>query len=531
MPDDNRDSQAPDETSRENVKAAPAATRPLLTMLHLANFKCYGTARGGRDLLHVPLKPFTLIFGENSAGKSTLLQALRVLSQTLFQPPGQARCGLLLDGPQIALGTMRDVVHRHDTDLLVTLGVTWRDTYGDETSVTMSFRGDTGELDLLTVLDHSIDDELFFVRDPRVEEDSALGPMVVLADESMTAFGNVVADAFQQERGHDATFGGLPGRPILLLDGTRPAGAGGFVFGDGSVWTPAGGGHIVAGEANQLSRSVEADGVWDAVAGVRAYADTLGRAMADAVGEIRYLGPGRSVPGRGPTRVPDSPPDGVGVDGGDLALFLASDTEAGVRDRVNEALDRLSAGYQIQVWHYGTPDEFHHDIGPAETGFEQMLREHRQTIVLADVSLVRGGIENSLADVGYGFTHLMPILVEACRDTPRPLIVEQPETHLHPRLQVDLARELLDLAVPRPGTVRAQTFVETHSENILLFLQEQVADDWSRRDEFGVIAVSTASDGHGPTPSTQAWLPGGDLSPGVASEFVEARLRALGVDA
>ena len=48
----------------------------MLQSLELENFKAFG------ERARIPFAPITLIFGENSAGKSTILQALNLLKQT-----------------------------------------------------------------------------------------------------------------------------------------------------------------------------------------------------------------------------------------------------------------------------------------------------------------------------------------------------------------------------------------------------------------------------------------------------------------
>ncbi|RKU33531.1 hypothetical protein C6496_22285 [Candidatus Poribacteria bacterium] len=48
----------------------------MLHAIELENFKAFGKRA------RIPFAPITLIFGENSAGKSTILQALNLLKQT-----------------------------------------------------------------------------------------------------------------------------------------------------------------------------------------------------------------------------------------------------------------------------------------------------------------------------------------------------------------------------------------------------------------------------------------------------------------
>lgn len=72
------------------------------TRLHLEHFKCF-------ERLELPLAPLTLLTGLNAAGKSTIIQAIALLNQTIRENEwGNA---LLLNGPSVRLGTVGDVVN------------------------------------------------------------------------------------------------------------------------------------------------------------------------------------------------------------------------------------------------------------------------------------------------------------------------------------------------------------------------------------------------------------------------------------
>ena len=62
------------------------------------------------DTPTLPLSPLTLFTGFNAAGKSTALQTLLLLAQTLRSQPGSAE--LRLKGPLANLGTPGDVINR-----------------------------------------------------------------------------------------------------------------------------------------------------------------------------------------------------------------------------------------------------------------------------------------------------------------------------------------------------------------------------------------------------------------------------------
>jgi predicted ATPase len=73
----------------------------VLTRIDLRHFKCF-------ELLRLPLSPLTLLSGANASGKSSVLQALVLLHQTMRDHEWSTR--LLLNGKGVRLGTVVDVV-------------------------------------------------------------------------------------------------------------------------------------------------------------------------------------------------------------------------------------------------------------------------------------------------------------------------------------------------------------------------------------------------------------------------------------
>jgi predicted ATPase len=79
-------------------------------------------------------------------------------------------------------------------------------------------------------------------------------------------------------------------------------------------------------------------------------------------------------------------------------------------------------------------------------------------------------------NVGFGLTYVLPVIVVLLTATPDKLIlIENPESHIHPRGQVELGRLLAGCA--QSG---AQLFIETHSDHILnglrLAVREKLID-------------------------------------------------------
>lgn len=74
----------------------------MLNSLTLRYFKCF-------ESLDLPLAPLTLLSGTNASGKSSVLQALVLLHQTMQEHESSTR--LMLNGKYIKLGTVQDVVN------------------------------------------------------------------------------------------------------------------------------------------------------------------------------------------------------------------------------------------------------------------------------------------------------------------------------------------------------------------------------------------------------------------------------------
>ena len=107
------------------------------------------------------------------------------------------------------------------------------------------------------------------------------------------------------------------------------------------------------------------------------------------------------------------------------------------------------------------------------------------------LNLLNGGYEVDLTSVGVGVSQVLPVLVSclmAKSDTI--LLIEQPELHLHPKLQMDLADFLI--ACCKFGT---QIIIETHSEHIVNRIRRRIAegDDRELEDLVGILFVEQSN--------------------------------------
>jgi predicted ATPase len=86
----------------------------------------------------------------------------------------------------------------------------------------------------------------------------------------------------------------------------------------------------------------------------------------------------------------------------------------------------------------------------------------------------RGGARDmvSIADVGFGVSQILPVVVSLLAAAKGQMVyIEQPEIHLHPRAQVELAGILADAV-----NQGVRVIVETHSSLLILSLQTLVAE-------------------------------------------------------
>lgn len=112
--------------------------------LRLGHFKCF------RDSGEIRLAPLTLLFGKNNSGKSSVLQSLMLLRQSVGAPSYGPR--LNLAGPLYDAGRFVDIVHMHAAKPHVEFTIDVDD--GDSTTrVSLDFASDEPHPPLLSALD------------------------------------------------------------------------------------------------------------------------------------------------------------------------------------------------------------------------------------------------------------------------------------------------------------------------------------------------------------------------------------------
>lgn len=80
----------------------------------------------------------------------------------------------------------------------------------------------------------------------------------------------------------------------------------------------------------------------------------------------------------------------------------------------------------------------------------------------------------NLMDVGYGVSQILPLMIQLLEPGPSVYLLQQPEIHLHPRAQAALGTLLCEQLVASPAH---KLIIETHSNYLLDRIRMEVRDD------------------------------------------------------
>ena len=127
------------------------------------------------------------------------------------------------------------------------------------------------------------------------------------------------------------------------------------------------------------------------------------------------------------------------------------------------------------------------DSGEFTNQFKKSLlgKGARTEIRIRDVT---NGLRLLPHELGFGVGQVIPIVAAACLSG-RTVIIEQPETHLHPKQQADLGEILASsLALQKCGGERSSFIIETHSIHILERLGKIIRET-SRGSDFNGLVL------------------------------------------
>lgn len=405
----------------------------MLTRLRLKNFKSWSDT-GDR-----PLKPITGFFGANSSGKTSLFQALLLLKQTA----DSADRGLALQfgdrNSLVNLGDFLSVIHRHDRESELLLELEWQ-------------RQDP-----------------FVVKNPRernghVVQDTRLGLSTRVKGENGGA-GKALRLAVPEIRYRvgDVAFGmrrkdGGKNKFELFSDSAELQ----FVRSTGRVW-PLPPPNKCYGFPDQVRAYFQNAG----------FLSDLELAFEEQLQSIYYLGPLRAYPERTYTWAGAQPSD-MGHAGEQAVHAILSSRDRGEKISRGKGRQGVSLEQYVAEWlkRLGLIAEFR--VEAVAEGSQIFQVKVRKAV---------SGSEVLITDIGFGVSQILPVVV-LCFYVPEgsTVILEQPEIHLHPAVQADLADVLID-AYRKRGV---QILVESHSEHLLRRLQRRIADETLSKDELAL---------------------------------------------
>lgn len=390
----------------------------MLTHLKLENFKIWRTTGPVR------LASITLLLGANSSGKSSLIQSLLLIRQTVRgdDPSLDLNLGNPDVGDSVTLGQFKDVLCRH--------GAATESTASNQVGIEFRW-SEPG---------NAAESAIFSARYRKGQSGSAELEFLRLGKDGQ---------GFSVQRRKPEIYRLALGNQIKPLGQSadfRPQRS--FAFSPSTL--------NKLGSQGEVIRSV-------------------GPALLDELGRIIYLGPVRRLAqrdyvwaGRMPAHIGD---DGAKA----VDALIASGVACQQARKRNQALPAEAYLFEQTVYWLKEMNLAH---GLSVRALGNSARH--ELLVEAD------GQASNLKDVGVGVSQVLPVIVAALfARSGHIVIVEEPESHLHPLAQSKLAELLVKVSRER----NVQFIVETHSEHLFRRMQTLIAKQQVRPDETAMYFV------------------------------------------
>ena len=403
----------------------------MLTQLRFQNFKSW------HDTGSIRFAPLTVFFGPNSSGKTSIHQLLLLLKQTAESSDRRRVLHFGDRNSVVDLGTFHEIIFNHEEDSTVAFELTWKLPRPLDVEDPLTELKSTGE---------NLRVEAEIRRDP------ASGHLYVekmgytLASSAPDQAENLYVGMRQVQKQDEVS------RDKYELE-TR-----GYEM------------KRRQGRAWPLPAPMQFHGFPDQTLAYYQNAEFVSDfelSLQNLLQAIHYVGPLRNDPQR--TYVwPGQQSDHVGRRGEQAIEALLGARERKIQrasDKHHEPLEKIAARWLKQM---GLIEDFEiRAIAENRRDFEVMIRTKGSR------SLV------NLMDVGFGLSQLLPVIVECfCVPAESIVIFEQPEIHLHPKVQASLADLFIEAIRARENGAdrNVQLVIESHSEHFLRRLQRRIAE-------------------------------------------------------
>ncbi len=369
----------------------------VFSKIHIKNFKAL------RDTGELDVKPLTFLVGPNSSGKTSLIQAILSLRQTV-QSPDQ-RTPLILND-YVDLGSYKDVVFKHNEKNDIHINFEIPDVRCDMVFSVYTSGKNQGII-YLKSLDFSGKDVLM----PQKEKKKFATGDVNFSVRKGARGGRYFITITDKDN--------IDKQPVKLLK-----------F------------YIILAEKGykDLSKFEEYlwkhPNLWFATA-------LLGRIIEGIFDDVYHIGPLRNEPERTYLAAGASPSD-VGKRGeGTVDVLLL---EGKLKEKVKLWLKNFDISLDFDL------EELKGKSGGATSVYKIMLKDPNTKT------------EVNLVDVGFGASQILPIIVQGFKAPKDSLIlIEQPEIHLHPKAQGTMGDLLVDIAKSN----ERKLIIETHCDLLI----------------------------------------------------------------
>ena len=421
----------------------------MLTNLHLVNYKSYQDSE-------IEIKPITIFCGGNSSGKTSIIKSILLMKQS-FEASGNNY--LLINGPYTNNGLFDDLCRKSSNSKIDTMSISASYCI---TSPNSSFRDICKSLGMSSRSKHfksfRIDSEFSFKKNssfPQIGEirETSVKFTLCFSDRATKYTSETHTSEIQLVQYPDGSHYSirLLNFPIPMYRSSEKDGYP-FEFYDRN-WD----GCTCYFRGMQLV-SLYKDGLSKVDTSSLPVIYTLFRVLSTELDKTKYIGPLRETPQR-QYFLQDICSD-IGVKGENTANYLGQFSSQKVNVLLpNQKIEQSSTlGNAVKEW-------------ASCLGIDN-LSINNSDIPGVKITQINVGNQN-IVDVGFGISQVLPILVEGLAiHTGDTLILEQPEIHLHPKMQMEMTDFLISLAKQGKNLIG-----ETHSDHVINRLVRRALED------------------------------------------------------